>query len=153
MRLRRLLVNTADLIELMRDPKYVHEARRAARRHSSSAEDQDEFISDAWLRLSKCECGKTSEYYLSQIRKAIHASWKRSYRERVDTNVHGISESPKSIPRDAIALGRGRYLKYKPEKLSSWYYDGEWAEYGLQKDGVQVRTFYEIVVVNGSEGA
>lgn len=125
---------------------------KAARRYTKNTEDIEEYMDDAWMRIAECHADKTSEYYEREMHRAVRASYQRRYRVYADRaeNVNGISESPKSnsIPRNALPLGRGRYLKYKPEKLSSWYYDGEWRDYGLQKEGVQVRTFYEIVAVD-----
>lgn len=140
-----------ELVALMRNKAMSRAVYKAARRYTKNPEDIEEYMDDAWMRIAECHAGLTHEYYVTQARLGVKASYDRQwYVRKKNTEIpNGISESPKSkrIPRNALALGRGRYLKYKPEKLSQWYYDGEWKEYGLHKDGVQVRTFYEIVVV------
>lgn len=144
-----------ELVALMQDKTMRRAVHKAARRYTKCPEDIEEYMDDAWMRIAECHADKTSEYYEAEAKRAVKASQMRRLRERWGDHkkpsdiVVGISESPKSkrIPRNALKLGRGRYLQYKPEKLSQWYYDGEWREYGLHKDGMQVRTFYEIVVV------
>lgn len=138
-----------ELVALMRDRSMSRAVYKAARRYTKNPEDIEEYMDDAWMRIAECHADKTHDYYTRQARRAVHASYMQKWRVHTEKaqNVNGISDSPKSRPRNALDLGRGRYLKYKPEKLSQWYYDGEWREYGLDKDSVQVRTFYEIVVV------
>ena len=144
-----------ELVSLMQDRSMSRAVYKAARRYTKCPEDIEEYMDDAWMRIAEAEANRDPEYYQRQAQRATHASWKRKYRAGVDKkatpNVHGISESPmqEKPPRNAINLGRGRYLKIKPEKLSQWYYDGEWKDYGLDRDGVQVTTFYEIVVLKG----
>ena len=139
------------LVGLMRDKHMRRIVHRAARRYTKCPEDIEEYMDDAWMRIAECHADKTPEYYANHARRAVHASYMQRWRVHAEKaqNVNGISESPTPnvVPKNAIPLGRGRYLKYKPEKLSQWYYDGEWKEYGLDKDAVQVRSFYEIVVV------
>ena len=141
------------LVGLMRDNHMRRIVHRAARRYTKCPEDIEEYMDDAWMRIADCHPDKSAEYYERQARMAIRAAYQRkrywSVKEIPDKNLNGISESPTPnvVPKNAIPLGRGRYLKYKPEKLSQWYYDGEWEEYGLDKNSVQVRSFYEIVVV------
>jgi hypothetical protein len=143
----------AELAALMLHPPVRRVVVRAARRHSKSIEDQEEYIQDAWMRIAEHPDGMEASYYGLVAYRAINAAYKRRARMVVDTapppNVHGISSRTihKRIPRDAVPLGRGRFLVRRPEKLSSWYYDGEWKEYGLEKGDVTVRTFYEIIVV------
>lgn len=139
------------LVELMQDKHMCRAVYKAARRYTKCPEDIEEYMDDAWMRIADCHEDKADAYYELQAKRAIRAAYQRRYRVYAEKprNVNGISERPisKRIPRDALPLGGGRYLKYKPEKLSQWYYDGEWREYGLDRDSVQVRTFYEVVVI------
>jgi len=141
------------LAQLMIDPHMKAIVHKAARRYTKCPEDQEEYMQDAWMRIAGCDDDKSDEYLETQGKLAIKASYYRkrysNVQKEIPQNLYGISVRtvPKRVPRDALALGRGRYLLRKPEKLSSWYYDGEWKDYGLDKDGVQVRTFYQIVVM------
>ena len=143
-----------ELVKLMRDPAMKRAVYKAARRYTKNIENIEEYMDDAWMRIADCDIGKTVEYYTIESRRAVRAAYDRkrywSVGKNKAENPNGISESPipKRVPKNAAPLGRGRYLVMKPEKLSQWYYDGEWKDYGLSKDGMQVVTFYEIVVVD-----
>lgn len=143
------------LVELMQNKRMKQVVYKAARRYTKCPEDIEEYMDDAWMRIADCNDDKTDEYYERQARLAIKASYYRkryagSVQKTERRNLYGISESPKCkrIPRNALPLGHGRYLHYKPEKLSKWYYDGEWRDYGLDKNNVQVMAFYEIVALS-----
>lgn len=137
-----------EFMSVHHDPEVDRLVWRAARRFTKCPEDQEEYVNDAWMRICEAPAGKRAEFYGNVAQKAIRAAYmrKRYVPASVKKNLNGISEDVK-IPRSGLKLlGRDRYLVLKPEKLSSWYYHGEWAEYGLPKDGYQVRTFYKIVV-------
>jgi len=140
------------LAELMIDTTMKRMVAKAARRYTKCVESQEEYIQDVWVRISGCPDDSSMDYLERQAKKAAYAAWKRGYRARVDKkpplNVHGISDNPlKEYKRsDLQPLGRGRYLVLTPEKLGGWYYHNEWEEYGLTKDGYQVRSFYKVVV-------
>jgi len=125
------------------------ELSKHARRYTRRIEDQEEYIQDAWIRIATLGGGMTNEYYGEQGRKAIVASyWRR--RRSVSINAsqyaNGISKETIFIPENAIDLGRGRYLLREAEKLSRWYYEGEWTEYGLEKSDCSPTRFYRIIV-------
>ena len=144
-------MQTHELIELMGRGDMHRAARSAARRFTKCPEDIEEYLSDIWMKIANEPPDKTDEYYKARMKQAARAAYMRRYRSGdVYMDVNGISEKPiaKRIPRNAICLGHGKYLKYKPEKLSRWYYDGEWRDYGLNRDNVQVMTFYEIVALS-----
>lgn len=137
-----------EIAKLMMDSELKAALAKHARRYSSNVEDQEEFIDDAWIRIAEKREGMTMEYYEDEGRKAIQAAYMRNhYRVYINSteNVNGISERPAQIPKNAIPLGNGRYLCPEPEKLDSWYYEGEWLDYGLEKD-CTVRRFYRIAV-------
>ena len=139
------------LVQLMQDPDLCECIHRIARRFSKCIEDQEEYIDDAWLRIAEKPQDKTQEYYEHEAFRAIDAAYHRKRYANVEKknpeNLNGISENRvKKLPKDAIHLHGNKYLNPTPEKLSHWYYDKEWEEYGIEKDGYQVRTFYEIIV-------
>ena len=140
------------LAQLMMDPHMKRVVARAARRYTRCVEDQEEYIGDIWVRIAGCEDDISIEALESQARRAVKAANERrryaNVQKKMVQNLDGISvDHPSNYRRrDLLPLGRGRYLVRTPEKLSSWYYHGEWEEYGLPKDGMQVRTFYKIVM-------
>lgn len=138
------------LAQLMMDPRMKRIVARAARRYTKCIEDQEEYIDDAWVRISKCHDDASDEHLEREARRAVNAArMRRAYVQKKPVeNLHGISEDciKKYKRSDLMPLGRGRYLVLKPEKLSGWYYHKEWEDYGLPEDGIQVRTYYEIVV-------
>jgi len=139
------------LMLLMTDPLMVRCAEKAARRYTKNTLDREEYVSDAWVRLAELPSDRTAEFYQEHIEKAIRASYQRK-RDRgqsyVKKSLNGISREPKKIPRDAVSLGRGRWLRTEAETLDGWYYHGEWEEYGLNKGDLHGFQFYEIVVVD-----
>jgi hypothetical protein len=135
------------LAALMIDKRLNAALAKVARRYSKDIQDQEEYIQDAWIRIAEQQDDMSLEYYENQGRLSIKAAYYRkrygNVQKKTSDNLYGISD--RTIPRDAIPLGRGRYLCPKPEKLSSWYYDKEWEEYGLDKN-YQVVSYYEIIV-------
>lgn len=129
----------AELAGLMNNKSLNHAISKHARRYSSLVEDQEEYIQEAWLRISKQESGKEISFYENESRKATHALWKKVYRSRVDIksggNVHGNSIRGKWNPKKYISLGRGRYLKKERETLIGWYYHEEWLDLLYFRDG------------------
>lgn len=144
--LARLMVNDAMKAALAKH----------ARRYSKRVEDQEEYIQDAWLRISGLHGDKTFEYYEEEGRRAILASWQRARRSRVYTekaqNVYGYSEGhSKKPPHDSIQIDHNKYLKRKPERLSAWYYSGEWDEYGYAKEEIARSEWFQIIVIDEGE--
>ena len=141
------------IAELMRDPHMKRAMARLARRYSRCPEDQEEYIADGWMRIAVCQDDDSMDALEQEAFRGIRNAYQR---RRYDTDVakkpapnsNGISVDHASNYRrsDLIPLGRDRYIVRTPEKLSGWYYHGEWEEYGLPKDGMQVRTFYKIVL-------
>ena len=138
------------LAELMIDTNMKRMVSNAARRRTKCPDDQEEYIQDAWVRISGCPDDSSAEYLEKQAKRAVFAAYQRRRRGYIKqaANVTGISVDHVSNYKrsDLEPLGRGRYLVLTPEKLDSWYYHNEWEEYGLTKDGIQVRSFYKIVV-------
>ena len=140
------------LAELMMDPHIKRVVARAARRYTKCVEDQEEYIGDAWIRIAGCEDDASVESIEHAARRGVKNAYDRrrymSVRkiEAVNPNCISVDHPSNYRRRDLLPLGRGRYLVRTPEKLSSWYYHGEWEEYGLPKDGMQVMTFYKIVM-------
>ena len=114
-----------------------------ARRYSKDVENQEEFIQDAWFRISKHPGGQSVEYYGEQGRKAIEAEYRRRYR-RVDTrrlkNVNGISTTGKEavkktpVPKRAIHLYLNKHLDPKPEILDWEFYKGHEADVNAERN-------------------
>ena len=124
------------LAELMNDSKLKQAISKHARRYSSRVETQEEYIQDAWLRISKQQEGLPIDAYSQEAGRAIVAAYMRS---RYDSDVK--KKSPKNLngngirevrdPRKWVDLGRGRYLSRQHETLDSWYYPGEWDDWVL----------------------
>ena len=124
------------LAGLMNDSKLKQAISKHARRYSSRVETQEEYIQDAWLRISKQQEGLAVSEYSNEARKAIYASYLRAWREAdvfkkgvKNENGNGIREV--RDPRKWVDLGRGRYLSRQHETLDSWYYPGEWDDWVL----------------------
>ena len=111
-----------ELVKLMRDPAMKHAVYKAARRHTRSIEDIEEYMDDAWMRIADCDSGKDEEYYATQAFRAINAAYMRK-RYVEGKKPHFLNgNSKKGIekpPRDSIELGRGRYLLIKHDKLKT----------------------------------
>jgi len=140
------------LAELMIDTDMMRMIAKAARRYTKIVEDQEEYIQDIWIRLAECPDDSSMDHLEVQAQRAVKAAYYRKWRANVHAkktpNVYGISEDHISNYKrsDLMPLGRNRYLVLTPEKPGCWYYHNEWEEYGLPKDGIQVRSFYKIVV-------
>jgi len=138
------------LAQLMMNQQMKRMVASTARRYTKCVDDQEEYIQDAWVRISGCSDDSSVEYLEKQAKKAARAGYQRRYRVYMKPvqNVNGISVDHVSNYKrsDLHPLGRGRYLVLTPEKLDSWYYHNEWEEYGLPKDGMQVRSIYKIVL-------
>jgi hypothetical protein len=116
-----------------------------ARRHSSDAEEQSDFIQDAYLRIYDEDDGKSLGHYIAVGKREIHASWKRAYRERVDKKqaqfVHGYSRG-----KNLKHIYGNKYLSLDAEILDSWYYDTEHAEYDVRQDSSHTWRWHRIEV-------
>ena len=141
------------LAQLMTDPTMRRAVAKAARRMTKCVEDQEEYIQDAWVRISGCQDDSSVDHLGKQARNAVYASCMRKryalgVKKKTGQNLNGISRDLLSNYKrsDLQPLGRGRYLVLTPEKLDSWYYHKEREEYGLTESGVQVRSYYKIVV-------
>ena len=121
------------LAELMNNSKLKHAISKHARRYSSRVEDQEEYIQDAWLRISKQEEGCSIDHYAEAGRKSIISAYWRKRRNDVskDTprNANGNSIREIRDPRKYVELERGKYIVRQVEVLDSWYYDGEWNDW------------------------
>lgn len=53
-----------------------------ARRHSKRIEDQEDFVQEAWLRISQLEPDRTLEHYCEEAYRAIHAWYERARRRK-----------------------------------------------------------------------
>jgi hypothetical protein len=53
-----------------------------AKRHSKRLEDQEDFVQEAWLRLSQLEPDRTLEHYREEAYRAIHAIYERDRRRK-----------------------------------------------------------------------
>jgi len=140
------------LADLMTNDYLKGSLARHARRYSKRVEDQEEYIQDAWIRISQQPGDKTLEYYEEQGRKAILASWQKARRQRVYTkkprNVYGDNEGKsKKPPRNSVQIDRNKYLMQKPHRLSAWYYHGEWDDYGYAKDEIARSEWFQIIVI------
>jgi hypothetical protein len=140
------------IAELMRDPHMKRAMARLARRYTRCVEDQEEYIADGWILIAGCQDEDSIEALEGEAYRGMKAAYDRRWRASVravsGASANGISVDHASNYKrsDLIPLGRDRYIVRTPEKLSGWYYHGEWEEYGLPKDGMQVRTFYKIVL-------
>lgn len=149
--LARLMVNDAMKAALAKH----------ARRYSKRVEDQEEYIQDAWLRISGLHGDKTFEYYEEQGRKAIKVSYELKRRKRwrewsvqqkSAEMLHGYSEGhSQKPPHDSIQIDHNKYLKRKPERLSAWYYSGEWDEYGYAEEEIARSEWFQIIVIDEGE--
>ena len=120
------------LAELMNDSKLKQAISKHARRYSSRVETQEEYIQDAWLRISRQQEGMGLEFYSDEARRAINASRERvRVQKKSAKNLHGNSIREVRDPRKWVDLGRGRYLSRQHETLDSWYYPGEWDDWVL----------------------
>jgi len=142
------------LAKLMMDSYMKEEIAKIARRYTSDIQDQEEYIQDAWLRIAESGDDRTNDFYLQEALRAIRNHYQRKrYSLNVvkitPSNSNGISEGmyKKQVPKNARHLYGNKYLITTPQKLSSWYYEGEWDEYGIDKDSMRVFSFYEIVIV------
>jgi Ni/Co efflux regulator RcnB len=144
------------IAELMMDGDVKQMIARVARRRSRCIEDQEEYIADAWVRISeKCEDDSTIETIEHEAGRGIHNAFRRgryvTMKDAAKRTYTGESLTETKVPKDALPLERNRYLLRKPEKMSSWYYVGEWLEYGLEKDSMTVRTIHQIIVKNAQK--
>jgi len=146
-----------ELAKLMVNDAMKAALAKHARRYSKRVEDQEEYIQDAWLRISGLHDDKTFEYYEEQGRLAIKASYYREWRaghkpivhDNNKANVYGYSEGhSKKPPHDSIQIDHNKYLKRKPERLSAWYYSGEWDEYGYAKEEVARSEWFQIIIID-----
>ena len=110
-----------------------------ARRYSSVIEDQEEYIQDAWLRISTLNADMENEYYGEQGRKAMKATYdRRRYHVRKEKprNPNGISvtekDIKKKIPDRAIRLERNKYFDPTHEMLDWQFYKGQEDELRLK---------------------
>jgi hypothetical protein len=119
-----------ELARLMENEYMQGALAKHARRYSKSIEDQEEYIQDAWLRISQKPGDKTFEYYEEQGRKAIHAANMRKWRvhAKKKRNVNGISVTGKDTkppPKRAWYLGFYRWFDPEKETIDWEYYDGQ----------------------------
>ena len=121
------------LAELMNNSKLKHAISKHARRYSSRVEDQEEYIQDAWLRISKQEEGIGLDLYSDEARRAMNAARmkkeRNSVHKKTPKNVHGNGIREIRDPRKYVELERGKYIVRQVEVLDSWYYDGEWNDW------------------------
>jgi len=141
------------IAQLMSDPYMKRTMARLARRYSKCPEDQEEYIADAWMRISGCHDDESTEALEREAGRGMNASrmrmhYAKAVQKKSGESLHGISVSHASDYKrsDLLPLGRGRYVVRTPERLSGWYYHGEWEEYGLSSEGMQVRSFYRVVL-------
>ena len=140
------------IARLMVDPALKRALAKSARRYSKCVEDQEEYIADAWCRISEQPGDMSITTYAEHGARAMMASYQRGRYARVEKksgqNLNGIGRRAITAkPRDAIYLGERRYLNRKPTRLSAWYYEGEWLEYGLTHDDLRSFSVHEIVVL------
>lgn len=73
-------METIDLIRVW--CKLERYARLEARKYTRQLEDQEDYIQEALIRLSRCQPGGTEAYYRKEIKRAIRAAYMRAYRKR-----------------------------------------------------------------------
>jgi hypothetical protein len=138
----------AEVAELMKNSCLNNELAKHARRYSKRIEDQEEYIQDAWLRISQHDAGKTVEYYEEQGRKAIVASYWRRYRnvsKKGRQNANGISvtgEDAKPPPKRAIHVYANKYVDSKHTTIDWQYYEGQ--EEDIKKKAFECLEWYNI---------
>jgi predicted ATPase len=140
-------MNGQRIAELMADKDVMEYARRCARRYARQDEDREEYVQDAFIRLSKEKILDDEPIYaiLDEIRRGIHAAYERKrYVQR--QYLHGYSERLSKKKIKVKDLGHARYLTIKAIKLSPWYFAPEWLEYGLRKDSIRP-TEYQLIIV------
>lgn len=136
----------ARIAEIMRDPEMTAFLFKCARRWSKNIEDQEEYVQEGYLRISRsCEDDTPKAIIYDEGRKAIHSMYFRKIRN--DSKKRGRNAI--SIYRDdrkTRALGRGRYLVRKPEKLDPWYFHDEPGELGLDYYDFVAFYYYQILI-------
>lgn len=132
------------IVEMIHNAELTSFLFKSARRWTKNQDDQEEYVQDARLRIARdCEDCDGLELLKNVGRKCIEAAYRKRYR---DDDKKGMRNVIGLYKGKCIALGRGRYLSIKAERLSPWYYIGEWGEICLGRDDVPTFPFNEIFI-------
>ena len=136
----------ARIAEIMRDPEITKFLHKVARRYTSLIEDQEEYIQEGWLRIARtCEDDTPIQIIKEMGSRGINATY-QTRRLRVIKNRGQNYNSIYKDDRKTRALGRGRYLVRKPEKLDPWYFHDEPGELGLDYYDFVAFYYYQILI-------
>jgi hypothetical protein len=138
------------IASLMSDTAWHKAVHKLSRRYTRLIEEQEEYAQEALLRVAdRCEDGDSLDVLCDEARRAIQAAYRRRKR-RVDmANGHCVNGYIEGSTQRRIAvkdLGNSRYLAIKPIKISPWYFDPEWVEYGLRRDSIKPIEYHLIIV-------
>jgi hypothetical protein len=74
-------MTTEEFFELWADTELRQYIVDQAKRHSRYKENQEDYVQEAWLRLSLCDGGCCNEYYKQQAYNGIQNAYKRARRK------------------------------------------------------------------------
>lgn len=136
----------ARIAEIMRDPEMTAFLFKCARRWSKNIEDQEEYVQEGYLRISRSCEDDTPVAIIHEIgNKAIFNAYRKRWRsDSKKRQAKGISIYKDS--RKTVDLGRGRYLLRKYEILDPWYYHEEPDELGLDSWDFVAFCYYQILI-------